>query len=87
MLAHCTGEIIEKERYRVPHAGHMWEVDVFAEVNQPLITAEVELDAADETVELPPWVGREVTGELRYLNAALARLPYSAWPEDSRLEP
>jgi adenylate cyclase len=87
MLAHCTGEIIEKERYRVPHAGHMWEVDVFAEVNQPLITAEVELDAADETVELPPWVGREVTGELRYLNAVLARLPYSAWPEDSRLEP
>jgi len=87
MLALCTGEIIEKERHRVPHAGHTWEVDVFAGMNQPLVTAEVELDAVDEPVELPSWVGREVTGESRYLNAALARTPYSAWPEEARLEP
>lgn len=87
MLALCAGEIIEKERHRVLHAGRTWEIDVFAGSNQPLITAEVELGAPDEPVQLPPWVGREVTGETRYLNASLARSPYCAWPEESRLEP
>lgn len=87
MLALCTGVIIEKERHRVQYAGHTWEVDVFAGANRMLVTAEVELDAADEAVELPPWVGREVTGEPRYLNASLAHTPYSAWPEESRLVP
>jgi adenylate cyclase len=87
MLTLCAGEIIEKERHCVLHAGHTWEIDVFAGVNQPLITAEVELGAADEAVTLPPWVGREVSDESRYLNAELARAPYSAWPEASRLEP
>lgn len=87
MLALCSGEVVEKVRHCVPHAGHTWEIDVFAGANQPLITAEVELDAPDEVVEMPPWIGREVTGEPRYLNASLARAPYSGWTEESRLEP
>lgn len=87
MLPLCSGTIVEKERHRVAHGSHTWEVDVFAAANHPLVTAEVELDSPDEAVQLPSWVGREVTGETRYLNAALARQPYNEWPEQARLRP
>jgi len=74
----CAGRI-EKTRYRVPFAGHTWEVDEFTGENAPLVVAEVELDRIDAVVALPPWVGLEVTYDPRYTNAALARLPYSRW--------
>jgi adenylate cyclase len=41
--------------------------------------AEVELTSADEQVELPPWIGKEVTGDRRYYNASLIRAPYKSW--------
>ncbi len=75
----CAGGRIEKLRYRVPFAGHTWEVDEFSGQNAPLAVAEVELDRIDEEVSLPPWVGLEVTDDQRYTNAALARRPYSLW--------
>ena len=75
----CIGDRIKKIRYRVPHAGHIWEVDEFAGENAPLVVAEVELDRIDAEVALPSWVGLEVTYDPRYTNAALARHPYSHW--------
>ena len=74
-----SGGLIEKIRYRVPHAGRTWEVDEFSGENAPLIVAEVELESIDAEVSLPPWVGLEVTYDPRYTNGALARLPYSRW--------
>ncbi|WP_375196964.1 CYTH domain-containing protein [Sphingobium sp.] len=67
----CAGPVIEKMRYRVPHGGKIWEVDVFAGLAEGLILAEIELDAADEMVDLPDWVGREVTDDPRYRNSAI----------------
>lgn len=79
LLALCADLVVEKVRYRVPHAGRVWEVDVFAAANRPLVVAEVELqDAADEVV-LPDWVGAEVTEDRRYSNSNLARHPFSRW--------
>lgn len=75
----CRPPLIDKTRYRVPFAGHTWEIDVFAGDNAGLVLAEVELAAADEAVALPPWVGAEVTDDPRYLNANLARHPYGTW--------
>ena len=75
----CPGGLIEKFRYRVPFAGHTWEVDEFSGENAPLVVAEVELVRIDAEVTLPSWVGREVTYDPRYTNAALARFPYSRW--------
>jgi CYTH domain-containing protein len=69
----CAPPVIEKTRSRVGHAGLVWEVDVFAGQLAGLVLAEVELDSADQRVELPGWVGREVTDDPRYQNAALAR--------------
>lgn len=75
----CAGPLVEKTRYLVEHAGHTWEVDEFHGANQGLVVAEVELERADEEVELPPWVKEEVSADPRYLNANLAKKPYSRW--------
>lgn len=75
----CQGALIIKTRYLVQHGGHEWEIDVFEGENAGLIVAEVELDAVDESVELPAWAGAEVTDDPRYLNMHLVRHPYSRW--------
>lgn len=78
MLARlCPGGRVEKLRHRVDFAGRTWEVDEFTGENAPLVVAEVELESIDADVALPPWVGREVTDDPNWSNAALARLPYS----------
>lgn len=79
MLALCKPPLIEKVRHRVPYGGLMWEVDVFAGDNAGLVVAEVELSAPDQPVTLPPWVGREVTDDVRYRNSYLARHPFRGW--------
>ena len=38
-----------------------------------LVIAEVELDSEDQAVQLPDWVGVEVSADERYFNASLAR--------------
>ena len=75
----CTTPLIEKVRYRVPYAGRTWDVDAFEGANAGLLLAEVELPAADAQVDLPPWVGREVSDDPRYFNANLAVHPWAEW--------
>jgi len=70
---------VEKTRYRVPFGGLVWEVDVFHGANEGLVLAEVELEHEEQEPPLPPWVGEEVTHDPRYLNASLARHPYTRW--------
>ena len=65
-------KVLEKIRYKVEHAGKIWEVDVFAGRYEGLILAEVELTAADEVVELPAWLDKEVSDDPRYFNSNLA---------------
>ena len=76
----CLKPLIEKTRHRVPHGGVTWEVDEFEGENRGLIVAELETD--EETarrVEKPDWLGDEVTGDARYFNVSLVRLPYLRW--------
>ena len=75
----CQHALIEKTRYRVPHAGHTWEVDVFYGANAGLVVAEIELGSVDEAFERPDWLGVEVTGDPRYYNANLTNHPWSEW--------
>jgi len=75
----CLPTIIDKTRYLVEHAGWTWEVDIFHGENEGLIVAEVELDRADAVVELPSWVGLEVSHDSRYKNSRLTSLPFSRW--------
>lgn len=78
MLAMAEGAVIHKVRYIVPYGGHEWEVDVFAGENEGLVIAEVELERPDQPLELPPWLGHEVTDDRRYYNANLAQSPLGA---------
>lgn len=77
----CRDRCLEKTRHDVPHAGHRWEIDVFAGANEGLVVAEIELGAVDEAFERPPWLGEEVSHERRYYNVCLIDHPYSAWPQ------
>jgi adenylate cyclase len=72
LMLSAIGLVIEKTRYRVPHGGFIWEVDVFAGVHRGLIIAEVEMTSESDDPDLPAWLGREVTGDFRYSNQALA---------------
>ncbi len=80
LMEFCTGSVVDKTRHKITHAGHLWEVDVFHGDNDGLVVAEVELDSEEEEVELPPWIGAEVSDDPRYFNAKLAREPYRDWP-------
>ena len=75
----CERPLIEKTRYRVEYHGLTWEIDEFDGDNAGLIVAEVELDKEDQAITLPDWVGKEVTGDLRYYNASLIANPYMRW--------
>lgn len=73
LLEMAKPHIIEKSRHIVPFGGLTWEIDVFEGRYDGLIIAEVELDSEDQAVELPDWVGDEVTHDDRYYNASLSR--------------
>lgn len=75
----CQQPLIEKTRYRVPWHGVVWEVDEFAGENQGLTIAEVELTDPEQLLDLPDWIGEEVSNDPRYFNANLARNPFSRW--------
>ena len=75
----CKHPLIEKTRYKVLVGKLVWEIDEFTGENAGLIVAEVELDAEDQQISLPDWVGEEVTGDPRYYNANLIRHPYREW--------
>lgn len=80
----CERPLIEKTRYRVEHQGLTWEVDEFDGDNKGLIIAEVELDAEDQAIILPDWVGKEVTGDPRYYNSNLIACPFTSWPLEDK---
>ena len=79
LLALRRGAAIEKTRHIVPYAGATWEIDVFAGENAGLILAEVELPHENAPLELPPFVGAEVTGRTQYYNSSLVARPYRTW--------
>lgn len=79
LLALCVGGLIDKRRHLVRHGGLLWEVDEFLGDNAGLVVAEVELEHADQPIDLPEWAGDEVTDDVRYYNLALAAHPYTTW--------
>ena len=79
ILAKLTQKNLEKIRYRIPIAKHIWEVDVFLGENAPLIIAEIELNHELETFEKPPWILEDVSHDHRYSNSYLVEHPYSIW--------
>ena len=75
----CEGGIISKTRFYVRSGGHTFEVDEFYGENEGLILAEVELRDENEEFVKPDFIGKEVTGNVRYYNSQLMKHPYSTW--------
>lgn len=75
----CEKPIIEKDRYKIKHNGLEWDVDEFRGANEGLVVAEVHLDNENQQIELPEWIGREVSGEPKYFSSSLVQNPYSKW--------
>jgi len=76
MLDHlCASPLIEKIRHEVEYAGMIWEVDEFLGANDGLTMAEVEVDAPNQAIHPPPWLGVEVTSDRRYFNSYIAAHP------------
>lgn len=81
LLRLCEKGVIEKTRYIVEQSDFIIEVDVFKGDNEGLIIAEIELNSTDQTIELPGWLGKEVTGDSRYYNSYLSQHAYKTWQE------
>lgn len=71
-----TGERrVSKTRHLIPlESGLTAELDVYAGALEGLLTAEIEFPSveASEAFVAPQWLGREVTGDGRFANQALA---------------
>ncbi len=79
LLALCDGPPVDKVRHLCPHEGMTWEVDEFLGANAGLVVAEIELQSEAQTFARPAWLGDEVTGDGRYVNANLTAHPFSRW--------
>ncbi|MDO9138632.1 MAG: CYTH domain-containing protein [Lutibacter sp.] len=78
LLLLCEPTIIEKTRYIIPANDNLFfEVDEFLGENSGLIIAEIELPSENTEFIKPSWLGEEVTGQLKYYNACLAKKPFS----------
>lgn len=73
--------IIEKRRYKIQQNGLLWEIDEFLGDNQGLVVAEVELQDEQQALNLPDWVGEEVSADPRYFNNNLVAHPYNTWSQ------
>lgn len=75
----CERPQIEKTRYKIELNSLTWEIDEFSGDNQGLIVAEVELTDENQTIQLPEWIDKEVSGDSRYFNINLVKHPFSQW--------
>jgi len=79
LLNLCERGVLEKTRFEINTGKHIYEVDEFHADNKGLIVAEVELNSENELFEKPDWLGKEVTGEVKYYNSQLSKNPYKNW--------
>lgn len=67
------GSYLSKTRYLVDYKGRTWEIDEFHKGLKGLVLAEVELPSVETEVELPPFIGEEVSGNPEYYNSNLMK--------------
>ncbi len=79
LLDLCEPGIIDKTRNLIKAGQHVFELDEFHGDNEGLLIAEIELQSEDESFPKPDWLGDEVTGDIKYYNAMLAKNPYKNW--------
>ena len=78
----CEQPTLSKHRTKIPLGEVCWEVDEFHGDNQGLVIAEVELESEEQEIELPDWIGKDVSHDPRYLNINLIQNPFQNWKRD-----
>jgi adenylate cyclase len=79
MLDTMCINIIEKTRHIFSNFGDTWEIDEFHGDNEGLVVAEVEIPSEDYELQIPKWVTKEVTEEVKYYNNNIAINSYKDW--------
>lgn len=82
LLKLAQASLVRKTRYRLPlkeYPGLKWELDIFEGDNAGLTVAELEIPDEYFKYPRPEWLGREVTEDPAYKNAALAQHPFKDW--------
>ncbi len=79
LLILCEETIIEKNRFLIKTEQHVFEVDEFLGLNKGLVIAEIELRDEYEQFTKPNWLGKEVTGSIKYYNSSLSKKPFVNW--------
>ncbi len=79
LLHLCEPGIIDKTRYEISSGNQTFEVDEFTADNEGLIVAEIELTSENESFSKPDWLGKEVTGDVKYYNSQLSKNPFKNW--------
>ena len=75
----CIKPLVEKYRTKINYNGMVWEVDDFIGENEGLVIAEIELEYENQQIDLPNWLGVEVTNDPKYYNSNLVNMPYCKW--------
>jgi CYTH domain-containing protein len=75
----CLTPLVEKYRTKINYNGMVWEVDDFIGENEGLVIAEIELEYESQKIDIPPWIGVEVTNDSKYYNSNLVSMPFSKW--------
>ncbi|WP_417443086.1 CYTH domain-containing protein [Joostella sp.] len=79
LLKICEKGVIDKYRYEIPSGKHTYEVDEFFGDNEGLTIAEIELSNENENFDKQTWLGKEVTGDIKYYNSQLSTNPFKNW--------
>ena len=81
LFALCIEGVIDKTRWIVPEESGIlkFEVDEFHGENAGLTVAEIELPSPDHPFTKPAWIAEEVTGQRKYYNSHLSKLPFTKW--------
>ncbi|EAQ43145.1 CYTH domain-containing protein [Polaribacter sp. MED152] len=79
LLLLCEPYIIDKTRFLIKNEHFTFEVDEFKGANNGLVLAEIELNSEQEKFLKPNWLGKEVTGDIRYYNSYISKKPFTSW--------
>lgn len=80
LLKICEPGVVNKTRYIIPAKDPLvFEVDEFYNENEGLILAEIEVPREDYPFKIPEWLGKEVSGDIRYYNSYLVKHPFKTW--------
>ena len=79
MIVEFGEKILSKTRYHIEYNNQNFEVDVFEGQNEGLVIAELELKNQNQIVDLPNWIGEEISLDKRYFNNNLLKTPFKNW--------